>query len=171
MNPKHFVAPAQSIVGRAIRSCVVAVPLTLAALLTLGCGDPSAPGVQTPAEAAPETLPPPPPSTSAVYVLKLVNDQPLPVKCPYGTGEWDYDSDAGTWQLIEASIALNVDGTYTNDLVDRAISGKTVRQRFSGRYTRTSPSTLQLGTTSSATISAERLVWNWGNGTVLTFAR
>ncbi len=168
MSHKQFV------LGRAIRSGFVAVHLTVAPLLTLGCGDPSAPAVPTPAEASPQAPLPPIPSTSTLYVLKRVSDQPLPVKCPYGTGEWDYDADAGTWQLIEASIALNIDGTYTNDLVARAKSGRTSSQRFSGSYTRTSPSTLQFhanGGTTSATVSAERLTWDWGSGTVLTFER
>lgn len=116
------------------------------------------------------------PQRTAAYRLELVNDEPLPVKSPYGAGEWDYDSDAGTWQLFEASFTLHVDGTYTDSGRHRARSGAISSYSFSGTYTRTSPSTLQLdgpgGTIiTSAAISADRLIWDWGNGTVLTYER
>ncbi len=174
MSNKCYASPARSGVGKAIRSCVAAAHMGLAVFLIMGCGPPSGPAVLTSPEAGPKTLPPAAAGMSAVYVLRDVNDQRLPIKSPYGAGEWDYDSDAGTWQLIEASIAINVDGSYANSVIHQAKSGRTASQIFSGTYTRTSPSTLQFhasGSTTSATISEDRLIWNWGNGTIMTFER
>jgi len=174
MNRRHFAPPAQFIVGRFIHACAGAVHLSLAAILSVGCGDPSAPGSLTPSEAGSEPSSPGTSGISATYLLKLVGEQSLPVKSPDGAGNWDYDTDAHTWQLVDATIAVKADGTYTNEVVHQAVSGRRASQSFGGTYTRTSPSTLQLhsnGSTSSATISGGRLTWNWGNGTVLSFER
>jgi hypothetical protein len=113
-------------------------------------------------------------TVSVIYVLKVVNDQSLPVKSPYGAGEWDYDADAGTWQLTDAYFAVTDNGTYTNGVTHRAASGRTTTEFFVGKYTRISPSTLLIhanGVTTTATISDDRLDWEWENGITMAFER
>jgi hypothetical protein len=149
--------------------------LGLGVLLCAGCGDPAAPvpviAVAPPTPSAP--IPPSPlPRVVGDFLLKAVNNGPLPAKCPYGTGEWDYDADAGTWQVIESTFRMNPGGTYSNTMSDRAKSGATLSHTYSSTYTRISESTfeVQLGDVKTvATITGNRLIWDWGNGTTLTF--
>lgn len=114
------------------------------------------------------------PVASETYVLGLVNQQPLPVKSPYGAGEWDYDSDAGTWQLTAATLTLKAAGTFTNTVTHQAASGNKSSQTFAGRYTRVFSSSLQFsenGLTYSAEISGNRLIMKFADGTTFTFER
>lgn len=137
-----------------------------------GSNVPSAPGQRPPA-ANPQAPPPTPAGiVSVAYVLNAVNEKTLPVESPYGAGEWDYDADAGTWQLTGAFISLSDNGAYTNRVFHRAASGRTTTEDFVGTYTRTSSSTLLFhanGSSTTATISEDQLIWNWGNGMILTF--
>jgi hypothetical protein len=112
------------------------------------------------------------PRVAGDFFLKAVSNQPLPVKCPYGTGEWDYDEDAGSWHVIESTFVMSADGTYSNTLTDQARSGARIAFTYSNTYKRISESTfeLQLGEVKTvATISGNQLIWDWGNGTTLTF--
>ena len=108
-----------------------------------------------------------------VYWLVSVDDQPLPVKSPWGVGEWDYDSDAGTWQLTYAAVTLFSNGAFTYMTTHRAASGNTVHNSWSGRYERDS-SSLQFssdGRTWSATISGKSMTERWADGRTLAFQR
>ena len=176
MKDTRHVSAARSIRWRTIPPRSTVVHLGLTALLILGCSAPSGPATQAPTESGTGGPPAAKPGVSLVYALKSVNAPPLPVKSPYGAGEWDYDADAGTWQLIGATFSVNDDGTYTNAVVHQARSGNTGGQSFSGTYKLTTPSSLELhasGSTisTSATISGNQLIWNWGNGTIMTFER
>ena len=176
MNTDRLAAKMKSAAKKSRRTAIGGAYLGFAALLTLACAEPS--GTGSPQQQPLETPAPPvvnsPPLTvlPGDYVLKLVDKQPLPIKSPYGVGEWDYDSDAGTWQLIEATLAFNADGTYTNTVRHRAKSGATVNHTLGGFYTRPSPSTYRLTDLGPGvglvTLDGDRLIWDWGNGTIMT---
>lgn len=83
-----------------MRSLVVA-----AIVMAIGCTgnearEPVAPAVIPASNPVPALPPPVFSGISATYVMTLVDGQPLPVKSPFGAGEWDYGADAGTWRLI-----------------------------------------------------------------------
>lgn len=118
--------------------------------MAIGCtGSETTAPAATPAPAAPDctrncgNVPSGNRLDSASYAMVLVNDQSLPVMDPWGFGAWDYDADAGTWQLIAATLTLKPDGTFTHEVTDRAASGTTVKHRFSGTYTRSSSGSLR----------------------------
>ena len=109
---------------------------------------------------------------SDTYILVAVDDQPLPVKSPFGTGTWDYDNDAGTWQLIRETLTFGVDGSFIYAVTEKAASGAMSNQTFVGTYTRTSSSSLQLseyGRRYSAMISGNRLTTELPGGTTFAF--
>lgn len=109
-----------------------------------------------------------------VYLLVLVDDQPLPVHSPWGIGDWDYDADAGTWQLTEWSITLFVDGVFSQTATHRAASGATAGETSMGRYARTSDSvrfSADDGGTWTAQISGNRLIIRNDRGPTFTFER
>ena len=111
---------------------------------------------------------------SDTYILVAVDDQPLPVASPFGTGAWDYDADGGTWQLIGETLILCVDGSFTYAVAERAASGAMSNQTFVGTYTRTSSSSLQLseyGLSYSAIISGTRLTTAVPGGRTFAFER
>jgi len=158
-------------ISRLVRFCLAASGLAVA-VLTGGCREAAGPVAAVTPSANPQTLDLP--GITGDYRLKVVNDVPLPVRSPYGSGQWDYDADAGTWKLTQANFVVSADGTYANSIEDRAESGATSSQTFAGTYTRVSPSMLQIhanGGTTMATLSGNQLIWDWGNGTVLTFER
>src|SRR5688572_16201921 len=68
------------------------------------------------------------------YALVRVDDEPLPVHSPWGIGDWDYDADAGTWQLTDATIILFADGALAHAISHRAASGATISDASVGRY-------------------------------------
>ena len=70
----------------------------------------------------------------ASYDLAIANGQQLPVKSPWGVGEWDYDSDAGTWMLATGGITFHVDGSFVFEMTHRAASGATITDFASGLY-------------------------------------
>ena len=107
------------------------------------------------------------------FLLVSVNDQLLPVKSPYGVGEWDYDSDAGTWQLTMAMITLRTEGDFTYVTSHRAASGATIDSRFQGRYVRASDSIQFTAGNNSwiAAISGNTLIERLADGTKFIFAR
>jgi hypothetical protein len=109
-----------------------------------------------------------------IYLLVRVNDQPLPVHSPWGVGDWDYDSDAGTWQLTDATIILFADGAFTYALTHRAASGATISDASGGLYERTADSVIFCVNTDaawSAAISGNSLIVQWSDGTKFTFER
>lgn len=87
--------------------------------------------------------PPDNPLAPVSFVMVLVNGQPLPVHSPWGVGDWDYDGDAGTWQMIGATLTLKANCTFTHDATHRAASGNTINVPFSGTYTRASSASLR----------------------------
>lgn len=106
------------------------------------------------------------------YVLVLVNDRPLPVASPWGVGAWDYDADAGTWQVTLAELILFADGWFSYTVTHRAASGSTIDDSFLGRYERRSGSVLfntESGTPWSATVTPTGLLERWPDGTTLVF--
>lgn len=106
------------------------------------------------------------------YVLVSVDDQSLPVNSPFGTGEWDYDDDAGTWQLISETLTFRVDGSFQYAATEKAASGAMTDETFEGTYTRSSPSSLQLsenGLRYSAVISGSRLTTELPGGRIFVF--
>ncbi|MDQ3226540.1 MAG: hypothetical protein M3Q50_07920 [Chloroflexota bacterium] len=112
------------------------------------------------------------PLDSASYVMVLVNGEPLPVKSPWGAGEWDYDSDVGTWQVIAATLTLKANCTFTNGNTHRAASGSTVSATSSGTYTRSSSTSLQFleaGYAYSAQIIGNRLIQRVADDMIFTF--
>jgi hypothetical protein len=125
--------------------------------------------------------PPPPPPTpnvldSASYAILLVNDKPLPVASPWGVGIWDYDEDAGTWQLIAATLTLKTNGTFANAVTHRAASGKTLKNVYAGTYTRSSSGSIRFledgpfGVDAySAQINGNRLVITFSDGGTFMF--
>jgi hypothetical protein len=109
----------------------------------------------------------------ALYMLVAVDDQPLPVKSPFGTGNWDYDADAGTWQLISETLTFRVDGSFTDAATEKAASGAMSNRTFVGTYTSTA-SELQLsayGLRYSAIISGTRLTTALPGGRTFAFER
>ena len=107
------------------------------------------------------------------YVLILVDDIPLPVKSPWGAGEWDYDDDAGTWMLTEAVITLFPDGVFAYRTSHRAASGATSADISVGRYARGEDSIrfAANGMSWRSETSANRMIERWLNGKTLTFER
>lgn len=108
------------------------------------------------------------------YVLVLVNDSALPVKSPWGAGEWDYDSDAGTWMTTHAEMLLFSDGYYTYFTFHRAASGRTSSFSFGGHYERGSGSVEFYpdgSLSSSATVTENGLVERWAGGLTLVYQR
>jgi hypothetical protein len=107
------------------------------------------------------------------YVLVSVNGQPLPVKSPWGIGEWDYDADAGTWMLTDAAITLFPGGAYTYAMTHRAASGVTISDNSVGLYVR-GPDSIEFSVAGgkwSASISATTLIERWPDGRTFTFER
>ena len=112
------------------------------------------------------------PLDSASYVMVLVNGEPLPVKSPWGDGDWDYGNDAGTWQVIAATLTLKANCTFTNGNTLRAASGATVGWTSSGTYTRSSSTSFQFleaGNAYSADIIGNRLIQRVADGIIFTF--
>jgi len=113
------------------------------------------------------------PLDSASYVMVLVNDQPLPVKSPWGISDWDYGGvDVGTWQVIAATLTLKANCTFTNGNTHRAASGAMVSATSSGTYTRSSSTSLQFleaGYAYSADIIGNRLIQRVSDGMIFTF--
>ncbi|MEO7367214.1 MAG: hypothetical protein ABIZ36_04605 [Gemmatimonadaceae bacterium] len=112
------------------------------------------------------------PGVWATYVMVLVDNQPLPVKSPFGAGDWDYDSDVGTWQLIAATLTLEPSGVFTENVTHRAASGSMSSQAFVGKYTRKSSTLFEFsddGPTYKGEISGDRLVMTFSNGGTFTF--
>lgn len=107
-----------------------------------------------------------------VYDLKLVDGKPIPVKSPWGHGEWDYDSDAGTYMLAETTLSLFQDGGFDLVIVIRAASGFTIIEKSVGSYL-DSAGSLQLtgidGGRWSASIAGETLTLEWPWGMTFTF--
>jgi WD40 repeat protein len=111
--------------------------------------------------------------SAEIDVLALVDDDPLPVESPWGIGAWDYDADAGTWQLVDWTIRLSTDGTFTQTATHRAASGGTISGTAEGRYERTSDSvwfTASSGACWSAAITEKTLTIHSG-GPRFTFIR
>lgn len=111
---------------------------------------------------------------SDTYTLVAVDDHPLPVTSPFGTHDWDYDADVGTWQLISDTLTFRVDGSFTYAATEKAASGAISHQAFVGTYTRTASSELLLseyGLRYSATISGNRLTTVLRDGTTFSFER
>jgi hypothetical protein len=109
-----------------------------------------------------------------IYALVSVNDQPLPVHSPWGSGDWDYDDDAGTWQLTSWTISLYAEGTFTQATVERARSGATISDKSGGRYVRTIDSiefTFNPSGRSSARVVGNNLIVQWTGGPTFTFER
>jgi hypothetical protein len=109
-----------------------------------------------------------------VFALVSVNDQPLPVHSPWGSGDWDYDDDAGTWQLTSWTISLYAEGTFTQATVERARSGATISDKSGGRYVRTSDSiefSFNPSGRSSARVVGNNLIVQWTGGPTFTFER
>ncbi|MEO5588134.1 MAG: hypothetical protein ABIS03_01010, partial [Gemmatimonadaceae bacterium] len=91
---------------------------------------------------------------------------------PWGTGDWDYDDDAGTWQVISATVTLRANCTFTNSHTDRAASGRTFSVTSSGTYTSPSPTSLQFlesGYAYSGEIAGNRHIQRVSSTKVLTF--
>ncbi len=108
------------------------------------------------------------------YRLLRVNEQALPVHSPWGIGDWDYDADAGTWELTSATLTLFADGVYTYATTHQAFSGQTLDEVARGRFVRTSASLQFSGNdreTFSATISGNSLIVRYDNATTFTFER
>lgn len=108
------------------------------------------------------------------YVLVLVDDEPLPVHSPWGVGDWDYDSDAGTWRLIDATITLFADGDFTYAVTHSAASGATISWASMGRYERTADSVIFCVNTDAAwraAISGNSLIVQWSDGPKFTYKR
>lgn len=115
--------------------------------------------------------PKPAPTLVATYALVLVNGAPLPSDSPIGAGQWDYDGVR--YVLDMATLAFYSDGTFVESWFHRgALSGESMTPQCStGRYTRISDSTLQLGIGSGATlvsVTATGLLWQFA-GFTLTF--
>lgn len=109
-----------------------------------------------------------------IYVLVLVDDQPLPVHSPWGLGDWDYDSDAGTWQLMEATLTLFADGALSHAISHRAASGATISDASVGRYERSTDSMILRVNSAvwpAAAISGNRLTVQWPMGPKFTYER
>jgi hypothetical protein len=110
----------------------------------------------------------------STYALVRVNDEPLPVHSPWGSGDWDYDDDAGTWQLISWTIALYAEGTFTQVVVERARSGATQTEKTGGRYVRTSESiefSFDPRGSMSARVAGTNLIVQSTGGPTFTFER
>jgi hypothetical protein len=109
-----------------------------------------------------------------IYALVSVNDQPLPVHSPWGSGDWDYDDDAGTWQLTSWTISLYADGNFTQATVERARSGATISDKSGGRYVRT-PDSIEFSFNpsgrSSARVVANTLIVQSTGGPTFIFER
>lgn len=111
---------------------------------------------------------------SDTYALVSVNDHALPVHSPWGIGDWDYDLDAGTWQLTNWTITLYADGVFSQAMTHRAASGATIDDTDAGRYARSSDSvTFYVNTDGpwSATVTGNSLIYQWSDGTKFTFER
>jgi hypothetical protein len=108
----------------------------------------------------------------SAYDLVAVNGQALPVKSPWGVGEWDYDDDAGTWVLASATLTLLRDGGFTFTTAHIAASGAVTHEGTSGSYAR-SGNSIQMtgvtGTTRSAKIEGNVLTVDWETGLTFTF--
>lgn len=151
--------------------------LLAAIVMAVGCkGNEALEPIATPPVEEPSVpLPLPLPvftGLSATYTMTLVNGQPLPVKSPFGAGEWDYDSDAGTWQLTALTVILEPNGVFTENMTHRAASGAISSGTFIGTYTRLSSSSLRFSDgspTYTGEISANRLVMTFSNGGTFTF--
>jgi hypothetical protein len=111
---------------------------------------------------------------SGLFSLRRVGELPLPVSSPWGVGDWDYDSDAGTWKLTDAFISLLSNGSYSSGDTHRAASGATINWVERGIYIATSDSihfTHEHGGTWSAAISSTAIVVRWDDGRTFTYER
>ena len=113
-------------------------------------------------------------ATAERYVLVRVNDRALPVRSPWGAGDWDYDSDAGTWQVTAADLTLFGDGYFAYITTHRAASGSIATGSFEGRFERL-PGSIQFtmagGATWFSAITATGLLEQWEDGQTLVFDR
>jgi hypothetical protein len=111
---------------------------------------------------------------AGTYALVSVNDQALPVHSPWGIGDWDYDLDAGTWQLTNWTITLYAEGVFSQAMTHRAASGATIDDTDAAWYARSSDSvTFYVNTNApwSAAVSGNSLIYQWSDGTKFTFER
>lgn len=109
-----------------------------------------------------------------IYVLLSVSDQPLPVHSPWGVGDWDYDADAGTWKLVDATIVLLANGDFVDKMTHRAASGATIHWTARGQYERTEDSVIFSSNgraTWRAGLSGNSLIVKWTDGTKFTYER
>jgi hypothetical protein len=110
----------------------------------------------------------------ATYELVSVDGAPLPVYSPWSNGDWDYDEDAGTWQLISWTISLYADGVFTQATVERARSGATISDKSSGHYVRKSDSiefSAKGMPTGSARVVGNSFIFQWTGGPAFVFER
>ena len=136
----------------------------------LACSDSS---VLDPPVSEPDPPREPTPAATLVasYALVLVNGSPLPSESPTGAGQWDYD---GVQYVLDmATLAFYKDGTFVESWYHRRkVSGESIApQNCTGRFTRISDSTLQLGVGEGATLvtlTATGLVWQFA-GFTLTY--
>jgi hypothetical protein len=107
-----------------------------------------------------------------VYDLVSVNGQPLPVKSPWGVGEWDYDTDAGTWALTHAAMVFYKDGIFMYSMAHHAASGRPLYEGTPGTYENRGPFYLLTGSRGGAWeahINADILTVEWVSGMTFTF--
>ncbi len=107
-----------------------------------------------------------------VYDLISVNGQPLPVKSPWGVGEWDYDADAGTWAFTHAALTMYQDGVFMYSMAHHAASGAAVYEATSGSYVNLGKFyrlTGAKGDAWEAYVTGDILTVEWVSGLTFTF--
>jgi hypothetical protein len=107
----------------------------------------------------------------ALYKLVRVNGVDLPVPSPWGIGQWDYDSDAGTWNLTGATLALKTNGTFLYEDVHQAASGRQLAVNRTGTYLLTASSLVLTGHDGSAVtavVSGNQVGWGGLTFTLVT---
>jgi hypothetical protein len=107
------------------------------------------------------------------FALVSVSDQLLPVHSPWGLGDWDYDDDAGTWQLIKWSMTFYPEGRFFSEMTHRSASGETLVVKNAGGYLRSTNSisfSVQ-GSSYSMAIDGAKLTTKEGTGRKFTFVR
>lgn len=107
------------------------------------------------------------------FALISVRDQPLPVHSPWGMGDWDYDDDAGTWQLIKWSMTFYPEGGFFSEMIHRGASGATRVVRNAGTYVRSTDSILfsVQGSRYLMAIAGDTLTTKPGEGRKFMFVR
>ncbi|HUQ20669.1 MAG TPA: Ig-like domain-containing protein [Gemmatimonadaceae bacterium] len=107
------------------------------------------------------------------FALRSVGDQALPVHSPWGLGDWDYDDDAGTWDLTRWTMTFYPEGGFYSEMIHRAASGATIVEKSAGKYVRSANSIFFSvhGSNYSMTVAGDSLTTPPGFGRKFTFVR